>query len=261
MGKTSISYLEGFKIWNFIQGCQKISSECKFCWSDGMQKRFNPGSEFSDITYSLEKLHIKLPEKPSKIAVCFTSDIGLMSSNSNRQWQNGHDNLMLSHAGVDERALIQTQFFNIMRDNPNHLFICLTKRPRMLWAWENCTGSQLRNIWLGTTIGCETSQYRANELLEVKSRFPNIHPWLSIEPLIGPVNPEICKGMEFVVVGGESGAGARTMDIEWVRPIRDYCLDNRIMFYFKQYAGREKSILLDGVEYRETPWKFHVNKG
>jgi len=239
MGKTSISYLEGFKTWNFIQGCQKISSECKFCWSEGMQKRFNPGGEFSNITYNLEKLLVKLPENPSKIAVCFTSDIGLMSS----------------YTGVDGRAFIQSQFFNVIRDNLSHLFVCLTKRPRTLWQWEFCTASQLKNVWLGTTIGCKSSEHRANELLEVKLRFPNIHPWLSIEPLIGPVNPEICKGMEFVVIGGESGTGARAMDIEWVRPIRDYCLDNGIMFYFKQYAGREKSILLDGVEYRETPWR------
>jgi protein gp37 len=126
--------------------------------------------------------------------------------------------------------------FNVMRQAPQHTFQVLTKRAerlRMLakdlpWA---------TNIWMGTSI--ENAQYawRAKLLAEV----PCSVRFLSVEPLLGPIPRLPLRNIDWVIVGGESGPGARPMDEEWVTQIRDRCVSKGVPFFFKQWGGVRKS--------------------
>ena len=138
-----------------------------------------------------------------------------------------------------------------MNEASQHTFQVLTKRPgrvkqidaRLNWA---------PNIWLGTSIESERWQDRLNRLKSTGARTK----FLSLEPLLGPLPDLDLTGIDWVIVGGESGPGARPMDAGWVREIRDNCVDSEVPFFFKQWGGvfkKKTGRTLDGRTWDEMP--------
>ena len=141
--------------------------------------------------------------------------------------------------------------FGVMRRAHWHQFQVLTKRaerieelsPKLVWA---------PNIWMGVSIENQKYAYRIAHLRKTAANVK----FLSIEPLIGPVGKLHLRGIDWVIVGGESGPGARPMEPEWVTDIRDQCLKAGVAFFFKQWGGVQKKRTgrtLEGRTWDEMP--------
>jgi protein gp37 len=141
--------------------------------------------------------------------------------------------------------------FRVMADNSRHTFQVLTKRPETALAyaaelpWSD-------NVWLGASIENAFYVHRARTLRRIPARVR----FLSVEPLLGPIPRLPLQGIHWVIVGGESGPGARPMDADWVRRIRDRCRASGVPFFFKQWGGVHKHKTgreLDGRTWDEMP--------
>jgi len=221
--------------WNPVTGCTKISSGCAHCYAERMAKRLEGMGQpnyLNGFRLTTHEHMLKLPlgwKQPRRIFVNSMSD--------------------LFHKDVPE-AFIR-KVFAVMRTADWHQYQVLTKRAdrllrmdrRLKWAEQ---------IWMGVSV--ETSQYawRIDALRETRAHVK----FLSLEPLLGPLASLNLQGIHWVIVGGESGPGARPMDPEWVASIRDQCRSARVPFFFKQWggvfkkrAGRE----LEGRTWDEMP--------
>jgi protein gp37 len=143
------------------------------------------------------------------------------------------------------------QVFDVMRRAHWHQYQVLTKRSERLrelapqLPWEP-------QIWMGVSVENEDYLYRIDDLRHTSAQIK----FLSIEPLLGPLPKLNLRGIDWVIVGGESGPGSRPMDPDWVRQIRDRCLRANVPFFFKQWGGVVKSRsgrLLDGRTWDEMP--------
>jgi protein gp37 len=141
--------------------------------------------------------------------------------------------------------------FEVMEEASQHTFQVLTKRPDRLaevcnqLAWP-------RNVWMGTSI--ESQDYLPR--IALLRTVPAHVRFLSVEPLLGPIPRLPLTGIHWVIVGGESGPGARPMKVEWVRQIRDRCIAQEVPFFFKQWGGTNKKRTgrtLDGRTWDEMP--------
>jgi len=141
--------------------------------------------------------------------------------------------------------------FKVMQDTPRHTFQVLTKRakrlaeiaPELTWP---------ANVWMGVSVESERYISRIDKLRTVPAKVR----FLSVEPLLGPIHDLPLEGISWVIVGGESGPRARPMNADWVREIRDQCVDRGVPFFFKQWGGRNKKAAgraLDGEEWNEMP--------
>lgn len=231
--KSNIEWTES--TWNPITGCSKISQGCKNCYAERMAKRLvamkNPRYKNGfDVT-----LHPDLVDaprnwaKPRKIFVNSMSDLF-------------HEDVPLE--------FIQ-KIFKTMNETPRHIYQILTKRSSRLVdlaPYLNWTP----NIWMGTSIENEAVSFRVDHL-----RLTPAHvKFLSCEPLLGPLDDLNLDGIHWVIVGGESGPGARPMEEDWVFSIRDKCSTNDVAFFFKQWGGVQKHRYgreLDGRTYDEYP--------
>ncbi len=141
--------------------------------------------------------------------------------------------------------------FEVMNDNPNHVFQILTKRAeRLLDVHKELKWSH--NIWMGVSVEDERVVHRINLLRKTKARVK----FLSCEPLIGPLPNLNLKKIDWLIVGGESGHRPRSMNPDWVLDIKDQCDRAGVPFFFKQWGGRNKKKngrLLDGRTYDEMP--------
>ena len=221
--------------WNPVTGCTKISYGCKHCYAERMSKRLQAmGMEkyrrgFEVVVHdSVLQAPLKW-KKPSLVFVNSMSD--------------------LLHKAVPTEFV--QSVFGVMNEASQHTFQVLTKRPgrvkqidaRLNWA---------PNIWLGTSIESERWQDRLNRLKSTGARTK----FLSLEPLLGPLPDLDLTGIDWVIVGGESGPGARPMDAGWVREIRDNCVDSEVPFFFKQWGGvfkKKTGRTLDGRTWDEMP--------
>ena len=231
--KSRIEWTES--TWNPVTGCTKISPGCKNCYAERMSKRLKAmGSpNYADgFKLTLHEHVLELPltwKKPQTIFVNSMSD--------------------LFHKNV--HASFIHQVFDIMERAHWHQFQILTKRAARLaqiapfLKWSD-------NIWMGVTV--ESSDYinRIDFLRTVPAAFR----FLSLEPLLGPLSNLDLSNIDWVIVGGESGPGARPMDKSWVLDIQRQCRKEQVPFFFKQWgvfnkkrAGR----LLNGRIYSEIP--------
>jgi protein gp37 len=141
--------------------------------------------------------------------------------------------------------------FDVMNRCPQHTFQVLTKRPEIAARFAPyLTWSS--NIWMGTSVEDARVLHRIEDL----RRIPAQVRFLSVEPLLGPLPALALAGIHWVIVGGESGPGAREMKPEWAREIRDQCVQKRVPFFFKQWGGVNKKKagrLLDGRTWDEMP--------
>jgi protein gp37 len=155
----------------------------------------------------------------------------------------------LFHKDVPDEFI--QRVFETMADCPQHTFQVLTKRSDRLRR----VGRKLRwspNIWMGVSVEDEKALYRVDELREVPAHVR----FLSCEPLIGPLSNLSLQGIHWVIVGGESGPGARPMPYEWVEEIRRSCRARDVPFFFKQWGGVHKKRFgrtLNGRVFDEMP--------
>ncbi len=233
MGQTKIEWTES--TWNPVTGCTKISPGCKNCYAERMAKRLqamgqpNYSNGF-DVTCHPQMLEVPLDwKKPQMVFVNSMSD--------------------LFHDDIPE-AFIEEIFF-VMNRARWHCFQILTKRskrlvslaPKLKWT---------PNIWMGVTVENKDCINRIEALRKVNSSVR----FLSIEPLLGPLPSLNLRDIHWVIVGGESGPGARPMKAKWVTDIRDQCLSADVPFFFKQWGGVHKSAAgreLEGRTWGEMP--------
>jgi protein gp37 len=141
--------------------------------------------------------------------------------------------------------------FDVMRRASQHRFQVLTKRSQRLARLSSRLSWQ-PNIWMGVSVESQGYTFRIDHLRETDAHIK----FLSLEPLLGPLTNLNLEGIDWVIVGGESGPGARVMRSEWVLDIRDQCKDAGIPFFFKQWGGTNKKKtgrLLDDRTWDEMP--------
>ena len=232
MGKDSaIEWTDA--TWNPWMGCTKVSAGCKNCYMFREQIRY--GHDPAVIRRSKTTFYDpKKWEEPRRIFVCSWSDF--------------------FHEDVPPEWRITA--WTIMRNNPRHTFLLLTKRPEnikytILSDWFE----QSPNIWLGVTAENQDNIDRLSALYDI----PAATKFLSAEPLLGHLDLSEHMGfIDWVIVGGESGPNFRPMKEEWATDIRDQCIEHGVPFFFKQWAGINpkkdpRGMMLDGKIWKETP--------
>ncbi len=233
---SSIEWTE--TTWNPVTGCQKISPGCKNCYAERMAKRLRSMGQpryANGFQVTLQEDLVELPLRWKSSRIIFVNS---MSD--------------LFHKDVP-LEFIQSCFETMNRASW-HQFQVLTKRPERLLELSGQLNIS-ENIWLGTSVESQEYVHRVRTLGEVKA---NIR-FLSVEPLLGPISRLPLSNIEWVIVGGESGPGARPMVPEWVRAIRDRCVRYEVPFFFKQWGGVQKSRTgreLDGRTWDELPIQF-----
>ncbi len=202
--------------WNPVTGCTKISHGCKHCYAERMAKR-------------LREMGVEKYRGGFSVAVHeSTLDDPLKWKKSRLVFVNSMSDLF--HKSVPSTFI--ERVFDVMNRAPQHVFQVLTKRPsRAVQMNERLCWSP--NIWFGTSIESERWLSRLEQLKETNARVK----FLSLEPLLGPLPNLGLEGIDWVIVGGESGPGARPMEAGWVRDIRDQCQRNDVPFFFKQWGG------------------------
>jgi protein gp37 len=230
---SSIEWTEA--TWNPVTGCDKVSPGCKFCYAERMafrlqamgQPRYRNGFEVT-----LQEDVVELPLRWREPKVIFVNS---MSD--------------LFHKDIPAAFILRC--FETMQRASQHTFQVLTKRPER--ALElSASLPWPANLWLGTSVENANYVSRIHELQKVPAKIR----FLSVEPLLGPIPRLPVTGISWVIVGGESGPGARPMDPAWARQIRDRCLTYDVPFFFKQWGGVQKSRtgrILDGRTWDEYP--------
>jgi len=242
--------------WNPVVGCVKVSAGCKNCYAERMAARL---------------AGVALAARNKGISSGRTANyIGTV--NSDGHWSG---RVVLDYQAIYQPLKWRTpkiifvnsmsdlfqegvplefikEVFRVMNSCPQHTFQILTKRPeiaaklapQLLWS---------KNIWMGTSIEDSRFVCRVQELRKIKAHVR----FLSLEPLIGPIPNLPLTGIDWIIVGGESGPGAREMRGEWVRKIRDRCLARGVPFFFKQWGGVNKKRFgrtLDGRTWDQMPF-------
>lgn len=225
--------------WNPVTGCTKISAGCDHCYAERFSERFrgtprHPFETGFDLTLRPERLDQPLRwREPRMIFVNSMSD--------------------LFHKEIPKHFV--TRVFEIMERAHWHTFQVLTKRSSLMRDFLRDRYGLQRgpiHMWFGVSVEDGSKKSRIRHLREA----PAGMRFLSIEPLIGPVGKLDLTEIDWVIVGGESGPGARPMHSDWVRDVRDQCLSEGVAFFFKQWGGlRPKSggRELDGVEWSQFP--------
>jgi protein gp37 len=226
--------------WNPVRGCTKISPGCSHCYAETFAERFrgvkgHPFGQGFDLRLVPEKLRAPLSWRtPKRIFVNSMSDLF---------HENVPDDYIASVAGV----MIEAHW---------HTYQVLTKRSTRM---RDMLGTRLRfaadqsHIWWGVSV--ENRRYGIPRIEHLQGS-PALVRFLSIEPLLEDLGVLELSGIHWVIVGGESGSGARPMKQEWVLSIQRQCRQFRIPFFFKQWGGIRKSRagrLLDGRTYDEMP--------
>ncbi len=155
----------------------------------------------------------------------------------------------LFHADVPPDYIAQV--FDVMHRAHWHQYQVLTKRSERLLELDSMLKWQAQ-IWMGVSIENQDYLFRIDHLRRTRAHIK----FLSVEPLLGPLHKIDLTGIDWVIAGGESGPGARTVDAEWIRELRDRCLKQNVRFFFKQWGGIQKSRtgrILDGRTWDELP--------
>jgi protein gp37 len=205
--------------WNPVTGCSKVSPGCKHCYAERMAKRLqamgqpNYVNGFQVTTHEHMLDHPLRWKKPRLVFVNSMSD--------------------LFHKDVPVEFI--QRVFDTMRRAEQHQFQVLTKRSERLLELDPKIDWP-PNVWMGVSVENDDYTSRIDDL-----RATNAHiKFLSLEPLLGPLPELDLSGIDWVIVGGESGPGARPMAEEWVSDIRDQCIAAQIPFFFKQWGGPNK---------------------
>jgi protein gp37 len=226
--------------WNPVRGCTKISPGCKHCYAETFAERFRdvPGHPYEqgfDFRTVPEKLADPLLWNERRVVF-----VNSMSD--------------LFQDQVDDRYIDAVT--RVMEASPWHTYQVLTKRSvrlREVLSGRLKLAAKLKHIWWGVSV--EDKKYGLPRMDDLRAT-PAAVRFLSIEPLLEDLGELNLTGIHWVIVGGESGPGARKMDPAWVRSIRDQCVAAHVPFFFKQWGGVQKKQAgrhLDKRTYDEFP--------
>lgn len=233
MRNSKIEWTES--TWNPVTGCTKISAGCANCYAERMAKRLHAMGQFNYRNGFEVTCHEHALDRPLQWKAPRTIFVNSMSD--------------LFHEDVPKDFI--TSIFSIMKRAKRHRFQVLTKRdrrltelaPRLEWA---------ENIWMGVSVENREAKRRIDALRDI----PAAVRFLSVEPLLESLGPIDLRGIHWVIVGGESGPGARPMRKTWVDEIKEQCEDAAVPFFFKQWGGTNKKKagrLLDGRTWEDVP--------
>ena len=239
--KSSIEWTEA--TWNPLTGCNRVSPGCKNCYAERMSVRLKAMGQpnySNGFKLALHEKSLAIPfhwKKPMNIFVNSMSDLF-------------HEEVPIDFIN---------RVFDVMNKAHWHRFQVLTKRserlldlsPQLHWA---------SNIWMGVSAENQDYIYRIDQLRETNASIK----FLSIEPMLGPLDDIDLNGIDWVIVGGESGPGARPMNSLWVTGVRDQCLTAGVPFFFKQWGGINKKKagrLLEGRTWNEMPSRRKLGNG
>lgn len=225
--------------WNPWHGCHKVSPGCKYCYMFREKARY--GQDGNMVSRSKTTFNAPLKWKePKLIFTCSWSD-----------WF------------VEEANPWRGEAEEIIRKTPQHTYQILTKRPERIAG--NWPVPPLPNVWLGVSVESLKYKYRIDQLRET----PAATRFISFEPLLENVGIVDLRGIHWVIVGGESGPGARPMHPDWVRSIRDQCVAAGVPFFFKQWGewqngsafigSRDRIVFNDG-RIVESPYAADVSQ-
>jgi protein gp37 len=221
--------------WNPITGCTKVSAGCRHCYAERMALRLQAMGHpnyTNGFRVTLHEHMLTVPmrwKKPRMVFVNSMSDLF-------------HEDVPLE--------FIQ-RVFSTMRQVSHHTFQVLTKRSARVaeldqeMVWPD-------NVWMGVSVENHSCRFRVDHLKQTHA----LVKFLSLEPLLGPLPQLDLDGIDWVIVGGESGPGARPVRPEWVVQIKDHCLDAGVPFFFKQWGGARKKRtgrLLQGRTWDQMP--------
>ncbi len=210
--------------WNPWMGCHKVSPACAHCYMFREQERYGHDP---NVVRRAKDASFYAPlrwKEPKRIFTCSWSDFF-----------------------IEEADPWRGEAYNVICQTDRHVYQILTKRPERIgttWLRFNC--------WLGVSVENQRFYWRIEELQKIKATIL----FLSIEPLLGPLPDLPLDGIGWVIIGGESGPNWRPLNLDWVRQIRDRCVERSVPFFFKQHSGlHPKSLgrMLDGREWNESP--------
>ena len=221
--------------WNPATGCTKISPGCKYCYAERIAHRlrsFGQPRYINGFELTLHEDVVLYPLKWKKPKIIFVNSMSDLF----------HENIPLSFI---------KRVFDVMNNCPQHIFQILTKRSNILKEFASEL-TWTSNIWMGISV--EDSGYinRINDLVDTSARIK----FISFEPLLSNIERIQLDGINWVIVGGESGPNARPMKKEWVESIKDNCFSSEIPFFFKQWGGvnkKKNGRILDGKIWDEMP--------
>lgn len=228
--------------WNPVTGCSKISTGCVNCYAERMAMRLMAMGQHNyrnGFEVTLHEHMLKYPlawKKPRTIFVNSMSD--------------------LFHESIPEEYFLKV--FEVMKNAHWHRYQILTKRAERLSAVEHLLPWP-KNVWMGVTVEREDYRHRIDLLRNTNAAIK----FLSMEPLLSDVPNMNLTGIDWVIVGGESGPGAREMQTDWVESIQEQCLRNSVPFFFKQWGGVNKKKagrLLHGKTFNGVPTVAAVAK-
>lgn len=233
MAQSSIEWTEA--TWNPVSGCVKVSPGCKHCYAERMAKRLHAMGSPNYRDGFAPTLHPDMLEAP-------------------KRWRKPRTIFVNSMSDLFQDAVpleyIQ-RVFAVMNETPRHIYQVLTKRSERL----RMVGDQIdwrKHVWMGVSVESDRYLHRIDDLRETPAKVR----FLSVEPLLGPLPALDLASIDWVIVGGESGPGARPMAKEWVTDIRDQCEAAGVAFFFKQWGGAQKKRngrLLDGHTHDAMP--------
>jgi len=230
--------------WNPVTGCVKVSPGCSHCYAETFSERFrgtvSPAGRRHPFFSGFDPLL-----RPERLEQPFTW------KSPRRVFVNSMSDLFgdFVEDGFLERA------FDVMRRTPQHTYQILTKRSTRLrdWTQHHRWLAHTDNIWLGVSV--EDRKFGIPRIADLRHATAAVR-FLSIEPLLESLGAIDLRDVDWVIVGGESGHHARTMQPEWVREVRDQCARGRVPFFFKQWGGTRKHLtgrVLDGRTWDEFP--------
>jgi protein gp37 len=214
---TTIEWTE--VTWNPVTGCSKVSPGCLNCYAERMARRLQAMGQLNYRDGFAVRTHDHMLDVPfswAKPRMVFVNSMG---------------DLFHEEVPVD----FISRVFEVMDRTPRHTYQLLTKRAERLaevaplLSWPD-------NVWMGVTVEDNARLSRVERLREVHSAVK----FLSVEPLLGPLPDLNLDGIDWVIVGGESGPRSRQMQQEWVCSIRDACVERGVPFFFKQWGGTRK---------------------
>lgn len=250
-GKSKIEWTEA--TWNPVTGCTEVSPGCDHCYAKTFAERFrgvkgHPYEQGFDLKLWPDRLNVPYRwVTPRRIFVNSMSD--------------------LFHADIPDSFILQA--FRTMMLTPRHTYQILTKRPSRLANTPllekvmrevrllTFSDEWPRQIWLGTSIESQEYAWRADKLRQAQERIaqPPFTAFISAEPLLAELTLNLA-GISWLIAGSESGRGARPMQDDWVRSLRDQCTQSGIAFFFKQRTINGKKVPLpelDGQVWNQFP--------
>jgi protein gp37 len=249
--------------WNPVVGCSMVSEGCRNCYAERMAKRLAAvataaaarGEQAGRAANYLPVLN----QRGRWNGEVYLDDGAVADP---LRWKSSRMVFVNSMSDLfHERVPLEfvQRVFGVMNRCPQHVFQILTKRPERAAAWSAML-DWTENIWMGTSVESAAVVSRVAALRGTGARTK----FLSVEPLLGPIPRLPVAGIDWVIVGGESGPGARPMEARWARAIRDRCVQRGVPFFFKQWGGVNKKVAgreLDGRTWDELPRHGEVMHG